>query len=392
MARPVVLSLDDEEPAEAEQSGKQIEEQYQDDRPNPNVGQFSAALGCYPIISQLVRYLDLNSLHDLSRTCRQVRVNLLQHQKLLVSQTLRCDNENANPAERLGAALHASHQVWTAYGRDGTKIGRITSGKIGACAADLVGECRRCGSIVCRNCVIKAPPVSNLKGRHRRLCRTCMKSPMQLLTTVTIPTAQSSHERDANKLPAAGMIARSPCTCDKDGVWICQPCGYSLRPADTTYFRGWAWRTRYRASGGFGAGLGEGNEAVECGRHSDCLAAKGVEQEVECDASDMEALAAEVAKAEVEGHEWRGSSYESQEIMGIGGQVKRKIKKRVLVGAVVKEYEDEQSKGDFCGREQRGENRSWCSWCERVVPGKKDLERTGMSSESVASESSNGSI
>ena len=55
-----------------------------------------------------------------------------------MEQSLRCDNENANPAASLGNALYASLDVWTAYGRDGVKIGRITSGKLGACARDLV--------------------------------------------------------------------------------------------------------------------------------------------------------------------------------------------------------------------------------------------------------------
>jgi hypothetical protein len=100
-----------------------------------------------------VTHLDLNTLHELSRTCRQFRANLLQHRKLLISQTLRCENETTDPAQRLGNALFASHQVWTAYGRDGVKIGRITSGKVGACARDLVGECKKCGRIVCRVCL-----------------------------------------------------------------------------------------------------------------------------------------------------------------------------------------------------------------------------------------------
>lgn len=136
-------------------------------------------------MSQLASHLDLTSLHELSRACRQFRANLLQYRTLLVVQTLHCDNENANPAARLGGALHASLRVWTAYGRDGVKIGRITSGKVGACARDLVGECRRCGNVVCRNCILKAPPSATLKGRHRRLCRTCMKSPLDRLTVVT---------------------------------------------------------------------------------------------------------------------------------------------------------------------------------------------------------------
>lgn len=102
------------------------------------------------IASRIATHLDLNSLHELSRTCRQFRANLLQYRDQLIEHSLRCENENANPAVRLGNALNASHHVWAAYGREGVKIGRITSGKVGACARDLVGHCRRCSKVVCR--------------------------------------------------------------------------------------------------------------------------------------------------------------------------------------------------------------------------------------------------
>ena len=102
------------------------------------------------IVSVLASYVDLNTLHELSRTCRQFRANLLQYRKLLIEQTLRCENENANPALRLGNALNNSLEQWRAYGRNGVKVGRISSGKVGACARDLVGACRKCGRTVCR--------------------------------------------------------------------------------------------------------------------------------------------------------------------------------------------------------------------------------------------------
>nr|POE80161.1 hypothetical protein CFP56_76712 [Quercus suber] len=117
---------------------------------DPNLGLFSEALTCYPIATQLARYLDLNSLHELSRTCRRFRFNMLQYRSALIEHTLRCSNEKTNPAQKLGHALFASHQIWTAYGRDGVKIGRVTGGQVGTCARDLVGGCRRCGEVVCR--------------------------------------------------------------------------------------------------------------------------------------------------------------------------------------------------------------------------------------------------
>jgi len=137
--------------------------------------------------------------------------------------------------------------------------------------------------------------------------------------------------------------------------------------------------------------LGEGNEGVECGRGSDCLAAREVYKEIECDADELAALEAEMAKAEAEGRHWKGSSYTTQEIVGIGGSIKKKLKKKVLVGAIVKEYEDERDRNDFLGREQTGQNRSWCSWCERVVAGQKDTEQATHSTDSITSSSSSAS-
>ena len=82
-----------------------------------------------------------------------------------------------------------------------------------------------------------------------------------------------------------------------------------------------------------------------------------------------------------------------QEIVGIGGQLKTKVKEKVVVGHPVKHYEDERSTGRYLSREQGGLNRSWCSWCARVIPGKKDLENpAGQSTESVNSCSSGTSV
>jgi hypothetical protein len=73
-----------------------------------------------------------------------------------------------------------------------------------------------------------------------------------------------------------------------------------------------------------------------------------------------------------------------QEIEGVGGVVKKKLKKMVRVGQQVEEHEEERERenddhtgtsscrGWLC-REKRGEVRSWCSWCERVIPSEEDL-------------------
>lgn len=169
-----------------------------------------------------------------------------------------------------------------------------------------------------------------------------------------------------------------------------------MRGADTTYMRGWTWRTRYSTYlGGIGTGIGEGNEGVHCGREEACLAAKELEKEIDCDADELTALR-ELERTSTPGREWApGTSYMTQEIEGIGGIVKKKVKKRVKVGAVVKEYEDERDHGCYLGREQEGAMRSWCHWCARIVPGRRDLEGTvkdGLARTITGSSSSSGNL
>ncbi|KAF2841861.1 hypothetical protein M501DRAFT_919101, partial [Patellaria atrata CBS 101060] len=356
------------------------------DRPNPNINGFSAALSCYPIVSQLASLLDLNSLHDLSRTCRQFRVNLLQYRRQLIASSLRCSNEALDRNQLLASRLLDARDAWHNHSGNGLNT-RLSSGKVGKCARDMVGECRRCGKIVCRNCTAKPPAPAHLKERHRRLCRTCVRAPLASLMVqpLDLEHAHSAFDADVNERGqsldslidppsfTSPAFARTPCSCP-DLTWLCQTCGSSLRSADTTYSRGWNWRICYtQHHGGLGTGIGEGNEGVECGRGASCLAAKEVEHEIEISASDFEL---EVQGPEsVKGARWAGGSYFIQEIEGIGGKVKRKVKKRVRVGAVVKIYEDE--KGKSLGREKEGRLRSWCGWCQRVVPSKMDLEDGG---------------
>jgi hypothetical protein len=149
------------------------------------------------------------------------------------------------------------------------------------------------------------------------------------------------------------------------------------------YKRSWNWRTKYSYYlGGAGAGAGEGIEGVECGRGPSCLAARTVEHEVECDPDTLAEVQVEAAQVEAEGtgRNWHGTCYKVQEIEGFGGAVQRKVKQHVLVGDVVKLHKDEEERIlNILEREVSGKLRSWCSWCERVIPSKKDLEDTGSS-------------
>jgi hypothetical protein len=200
---------------------------------------------------------------------------------------------------------------------------------------------------------------------------------------------------DLSSFTASAFI-HSPCSCD-DVVWLCYPCGKTLRSSDTTYRRVWSWRTRYSTYlGGLGTGIGEGCQGVKCGREEDCLVAQEIELEVECEADESSPSGSlhnhSHGNARGHGHlspqdellrdqsldrhnsrDEEKPGYFRQEIIGIGGRVKQKAKKRVTVGACVVEYEDERDTGQYLTREEQGLNRSWCGWCCRVIPSKDDL-------------------
>ena len=194
-------------------------------------------------------------------------------------------------------------------------------------------------------------------------------------------------------------FARTPCFCD-EAVWICQPCGQSLRNSDTTYRRVWTWRTRYSAylGGGLGTGIGEGCQGVKCGRGEHCLAAQEIELEVDCEADESTAGILDHNHGDGQTHGPTAShdpshdfihierldnrddeepGYFRQEIVGIGGVVKHKVKKRIALGACVVEHEEERETGRYLRREETGQHRSWCAWCSRVVPSMKDLQNQG---------------
>lgn len=195
-------------------------------------------------------------------------------------------------------------------------------------------------------------------------------------------------------------FARTPCHCE-EAVWLCQSCGQSLRNNDTIYRRVWTWRTRYSTylGGHFGTGIGEGCQGVKCGRGEDCLAAQEIELEVACEADaptngtfkpshnhhgDDDHTAGDYVVSRARGpsdghidsvidhHSDDEPGYLRQEIVGIGGVVKQKAKKRVTVGACVVEHEDEREHGQYLLPEERGECRSWCAWCWRVVPSQRE--------------------
>jgi len=340
------------------------------ERGNPNKNAVTEALGCYPIISAITFSIDLNTLDSLSLTCRQVRANLLQFRTQLLASTLRCCNEDVVPNLEHTLRYRARAADWYFIEEGGANV----NGKVGSCARDMVAECRRCGKVVCRNCTIKPPAPILLRHRYRRICKTCSRAPL--------PTITISHLSASTPL-SVSTIKRETCTCPSEGVWLCQPCGRSLRSTDSEYESIWKWRTRYLPSlGGLGVGIGEGDRGVECGRERECCAAREVEQEIDCDAEDAREIDAStsgnngrtISPSSSPGSErgQMGPGYARHEIEGIGGVVKRKLVRMVRVGACVPEWEDEKEMGRFLVKEVEGRARSWCGWCWRVIPGVKD--------------------
>jgi hypothetical protein len=169
------------------------------------------------------------------------------------------------------------------------------------------------------------------------------------------PSIFKPHESEPRSFTAPAF-QRSPCACPKR-VWLCKACGTEIKGAILRYQRAWNFRSRYPyRTGGLGTGVGEGIEGMECARGPLCLAAKLVEQEVNYDLTNK-------------------TGYNVQEIEGVGGGVQRISRQCVPVGDSVQVYKDEEGRTMIAlGRETSGQLRSWCGWCNRVIPSKQDIE------------------
>jgi hypothetical protein len=90
--------------------------------------------------------IDLNTLDNLSQTCRRVRAGLLPHRRVLLASTLRCSNENVPVDAEASLRYRARATAWYYMHEAASNY----NGKSGECARDMVSECRRCGTVVCR--------------------------------------------------------------------------------------------------------------------------------------------------------------------------------------------------------------------------------------------------
>ncbi|CAN8106122.1 unnamed protein product [Discula destructiva] len=395
-------------PSAANAAGTSRSEATHEPAVHESPNSMTVALGCYPIVSALASHLDLNDVDSLSRTCRAVHDSLLHSRSVLLRSTLHCSNENVpvDPESTLRYRARAGN--W--YYMEDTSRTAQYNGKSGSCARDMVAECRKCATIVCRNCAIKPPAPAVLRDRHRRLCFACQKSPIGCLANPT----QSA------ELPLTShTLQRAVCRCATDaGVWLCQPCGRGIRGADSEYRGIWKWRSQYgEVLGGLGTGIGDADRGVECARGKHCLSGKFIEHETDCDADDAreaEDLAAGHASPSTQtrslysgSHSWSsshsslhgssagsasgglldvaatpaatrtpspafGPGYSRHEVEGIGNKIKTVKVSMIRVGGCVPEWKDEKVMGQSLRREIAGEVRSWCGWCDRAIPGKPD--------------------
>lgn len=144
-----------------------------------------------------------------------------------------------------------------------------------------------------------------------------------------------------------------------------------------------AWGSWYSANlAGNGIGIGEGNPGVTCARQTACLGAQEAGVETVLGAAPHEILSAEAVERFDGSPGVKPSFYDGEsrpgyfvhEMEGIGGVVKKKLTNYIRVAKVVQEFEDERDRSKLLQREIKGETRSWCGWCDRVILGHADMD------------------
>jgi hypothetical protein len=124
----------------------------------------------------------------------------------------------------------------------------------------------------------------------------------------------------------------------------------------------------------YGDRLGAGNRSVECALKKRCCQAREQEQEMDSsaldgvDPPDESDARMDLSPAATD------PGYERHEVVGIGGVLKTTVSRMVPVAGTADLYEDERARRvPLLEREVRGELRSMCGWCLRVIMGGPDL-------------------
>jgi len=170
------------------------------------------------VIISIASHIDLNTLDALSLTCRQIRANLLQFRSQLITSTLHCENEDVelDPEHTFRYRARAADWYFVESGREAP--GSVT-GKVGNCARDMVGGCRRCERIVCRVSSASSTSmvgIANFVELHDKTARpSSPHSPPQanLQSMLTCPSlvprgACSSHPHTCSLVFTASKVLR----------------------------------------------------------------------------------------------------------------------------------------------------------------------------------------
>ncbi|KGQ09711.1 hypothetical protein BBAD15_g4946 [Beauveria bassiana D1-5] len=350
------------------------------------------AFQCYPIVVGVVSHIDLTTLDSLARASRMIHHGLVQYRVALLAATLRCSNENL-PLDT-AARANAGIDSYTDTSRQAAGAAKASR----CCARDMVGECRRCAAVICR--------ASHLT-LHLPLMRPQRRAPSASVIAVSAPPAP---RRPSSRLRARASTRRvrgAPTPCSARFATAPRAASGCASPVVAPY----AMPTMTIFASGAGATTTARSSVVwapaSATQTAACLAARECEQEIDCDAEDARSSRAPSTSSSSDHHQnnpatppgahnhdsffpasWSsesrandripssplllGPGYERHEIEGIGGIVKRKLVRMVRVGKCVPEWEEERTSARVLGREARGEARSWCGWCWRVVPGRDD--------------------
>lgn len=164
--------------------------------------------------------LDLNDLDSLSRTCRGVHDSLLQYRSILLKSTVHCVNEElpVDPDSTLRYRARAGN--W--YYMEDTSRSSYYNGKAGSCARDMVSQCRKCSTVVCRvSSVSRLPPTSTSLQLTKDL------RPPELCNQTTSPCCYARQTS-----PALSLLPESPRRPPREAT--AKPGGPSrLRPRTT---------------------------------------------------------------------------------------------------------------------------------------------------------------
>ncbi|KAI9793168.1 MAG: hypothetical protein M1833_000808 [Piccolia ochrophora] len=193
---------------------------------------------------------------------------------------------------------------------------------------------------------MKNPSSAFISSRQLRLCDVCASVPLSWHT-----------DKPMGRLPTK----RHACRCPEE-VYICYRDKPKRPPAEHM-----PQLDRYQKQ--LIHVLKVANKPPpSCARGLDCFGVEERKQDLTGDGI-MSALSADQLDTWVREEDERGHKSTIQQMGHWTIRFPYKIRKS---GREIGWYDDENSIDDLFGRENRGEVRAWCTWCNRVIPGPGD--------------------